>query len=162
MAVYLYRGLRLSSFYQHVGFFEEDYCPWKRGFDEYLGYLTGSEDYNSKYSGKGIDFRNGSEPCNSTESKRYSTELYSDVAEGIIRRHNAETPLFLYLALQAVHEPMEAPDYYTEPYNETIPDPSRLAMAGEIILVNTIEICKRCSEGSEIGGSLSRWDLFFS
>ena len=134
-----------------MGFFEEGYCPWKRGFDTYLGYLTGSEDYNSKYSGKGIDFRNGSEPCNTTESKRYSTELYSDVAEGIIRRHDAETPLFLYLALQAVHEPMEAPEYYTEPYAETIPDPSRLAMAGNSFFLDTIGDCNRCSKGCKTG-----------
>lgn len=29
----------------HLGFFQKDYCPQYRGFDRFLGFLTGSQDF---------------------------------------------------------------------------------------------------------------------
>jgi len=48
------------------------------------------------------------------ESGHYNTELFTEAAEKIIAGHNPSTPLFLYIAHQAVHsgniqEPLQAP-----------------------------------------------------
>ena len=29
----------------HLGYYREDYCPQNRGFDHFVGFYTGSEDY---------------------------------------------------------------------------------------------------------------------
>ena len=45
----------------HLGFFRTDYCPQNRGFDHFMGFYTGSEDFythNKCFSGMcGYDFR---------------------------------------------------------------------------------------------------------
>ena len=50
----------------HLGFCDERYTPTFRGFDSYLGYLVGAEDYyahtRSYEKCNGLDFRNSSLP----------------------------------------------------------------------------------------------------
>lgn len=46
----------------HVGYAREEYCPWRRGFDTFLGFLSGSEDHYTHCSGRFLDFYNGSTP----------------------------------------------------------------------------------------------------
>ena len=40
---------------------------------------------------------------------QYSTELFTQRAEELITKHDVEQPMFLYLAFQAVHGPIQAP-----------------------------------------------------
>ena len=66
-----------NVFYQwHLGFFQTDYTPTKRGFDSFFGYWGGKEDYwdhsNLAISGQGLDFRNGTEV-----SKHYRSSVAS-------------------------------------------------------------------------------------
>ena len=70
-------------------------------------------------------------PCNTTLSKQYSTELYSSAAEEIILQHDTSKPLFLYMAHQAVHMPMQATEYWKQNYTGSINEISRLTMAGK-------------------------------
>ena len=56
----------LYFFFQwHLGFFQTDYTPTKRGFDSFFGYYCGKEDYwdhsNREVDGWGLDLRNGTE-----------------------------------------------------------------------------------------------------
>ncbi|XP_021340157.1 arylsulfatase B-like isoform X2 [Mizuhopecten yessoensis] len=104
----------------HLGFYKEKFLPMNRGFDTHYGFLTGNEDH---YSHKactlltkgqpdvcGTDFRDGLDPSNHTGT--YSTELYRDRVLDIVSKHNTSKPLFVYLALQAVHTPLQVPKQY--------------------------------------------------
>ncbi|KAK6182985.1 hypothetical protein SNE40_010544 [Patella caerulea] len=122
----------------HLGFYKEEYLPINRGFDSYFGYLTGSEDYfkhdtcnfltKEKYCG--IDMTQGRSP-DITETGKYSTHLFTERAIDIVKNHNKSKPLFLYMPYQAVHEPLEVPAKYMNPY-EFIQDENRRTYAGMV------------------------------
>ncbi|KAH9488857.1 hypothetical protein Btru_059286 [Bulinus truncatus] len=46
----------------------------------------------------------------------YSTHAYTTRAVDIIKRHDHDTPLFLYLPYQAPHTPVEVPDQYSRKF----------------------------------------------
>ncbi len=60
----------------------------------------------------------------------YSTAIYGKAAVGVIQQHDPASPLFLYLAFQAVHSPDQVPQSYIDAYNTTIPDAKRRTYAG--------------------------------
>ncbi len=84
--------------------------PMKRGFDEFFGFLGGSHDYFKALAGTLNGIRRGDEPV---EEKEYLTEAFAREAKDFITRHKAH-PFFLYLSLNAVHTPMQAPDKYLQ------------------------------------------------
>lgn len=108
----------------HLGYRPEHH-PMSRGFDEYFGYLAGSNMY--------IDSRApGAETVGSSETERsesfamyrgfeqvdveqYLTDELTDEAVAFIERHRDE-PFFLYLSHAAPHAPLQATDRYLEPY----------------------------------------------
>jgi len=103
----------------HLG--EQDACnPLNRGFDEFYGFLGGGRSYFSKNK-KGKDgaiakegdyqqIVRGKEPVPEFD---YTTHLFGrDGAAFIERQAGQKNPFFLYLAFNAVHTPMEAPDDY--------------------------------------------------
>ncbi|MEQ2193419.1 hypothetical protein XENOCAPTIV_024830 [Xenoophorus captivus] len=113
----------------HLGMYRKDCLPTRRGFDTYLGYLTGSEDYFThercynitplNLTRCALDLRDGEEVATAYKGD-YSTELFSQRA-----------PLFLYVALQAVHSPLQVPERYLTPYS-FIEDPHRRLYAGMV------------------------------
>lgn len=124
----------------HLGMFQKDCLPTHRGFQSFFGYLTGSEDY---YTHKrcspiaplnvtrcALDLRDG-DAVALNYSGRYSTELLTERATHIITQHTPDQPLFLYVALQAVHAPLQVPDHYIAPYS-FIQDPHRRRYAGMV------------------------------
>ncbi|XP_076803610.1 arylsulfatase B-like isoform X2 [Clavelina lepadiformis] len=102
----------------HLGFHKDEYLPWNRGFQSFFGFLTGGENYYTKHKCEpkktrkycGVDMydsRRG--PTNSTWGV-YSTDVYIRKAKQIISAHRkTNKPLFLYLALQSVHGPLQMP-----------------------------------------------------
>uniref|UniRef100_A0A2C9LQ74 Sulfatase N-terminal domain-containing protein n=1 Tax=Biomphalaria glabrata TaxID=6526 RepID=A0A2C9LQ74_BIOGL len=112
----------------HLGFCKWECTPTFRGFDTYYGYYNADEDYYSKITDKGIDFR-----INTTVGKEavgnYSAYQYATRAEEIIKSHDPDTPLFLYLPFQNVHEPLEVPDQYLKLY-PNISDENRRNLSG--------------------------------
>ncbi|XP_068717714.1 arylsulfatase B-like isoform X2 [Montipora capricornis] len=101
----------------HLGFFQTEYTPTKRGFDSFFGYWCGKEDYwdhsNNEENEWGLDLHNDTEPV-WTAWGEYSSELFTDVAVDVIQKHDPSQPLFLYLPYQAVHsanyiQPLQAP-----------------------------------------------------
>lgn len=100
----------------HLGSFEKAYWPNQRGFDHFYGFLGGSEDYfTHKVHGKGevLDWYRDGE-LNHDEG--YSTHLLAREAVSIIKQQPKDNPLFLYVAFNAVHGPLECPDEYLKGY----------------------------------------------
>lgn len=109
---------------QLAGFCDRRYTPTYRGFDSFLGYLEGAEDYwtHSRAAGgySGYDFRNGSTagalaPVLKLEQD-YSAHIFAREAQRRVRAHNQSRPFFLYLAFQSVHAPLQAPDRFMRMY----------------------------------------------
>ncbi|XP_028827292.1 arylsulfatase B isoform X2 [Denticeps clupeoides] len=124
----------------HLGMYRKDCLPTRRGFDSYFGYLTGSEDYFTHHRCAHIDALNvtrcvldlrDGEDVATGYSGVYSTELFTQKVTDIIGKHDPGKPLFLYMALQAVHDPLEVPERYVTPYR-FIKDKQRRTFAGMV------------------------------
>src|SRR5262245_15424391 len=111
----------------HLGHADRKFWPQQRGFDYQYGPLIGEIDYfTHKVDGKVDWYRNGEV----VEEEGYSTTLLGNDAVKLIGAHDpaTPTPLFLYLAFNAVHTPHQAPQKYVDQY-KNIQDPSRRAYA---------------------------------
>lgn len=81
--------------------FAPGHRPTERGFDEYLGNISGNCDYYTHvYNGR-PDLYRGTEPV---ELKGYTTDIYADAACDFIRR-NHKRAFFLYVPFNAAHYP---------------------------------------------------------
>ncbi|XP_037071601.1 arylsulfatase I-like isoform X2 [Pollicipes pollicipes] len=103
----------------HLGFCAPEYLPQARGFQSFLGYWQGAEDYYNHTEAIGdsvtLDFWDGEKSAPEL-SGVYSAELYGDRAESLIREHDQQSPMFLYLAMQNVHMPLQVPQRYEDMY----------------------------------------------
>ena len=74
--------------------------PTDRGFDEFLGHMSGNIHY-FKYLYHGAnDLRRGTEPLDRRGT--YSTDLFADAAIDFLRQHK-DRPFYVYLSFNAVH-----------------------------------------------------------
>ncbi|KAK7483551.1 hypothetical protein BaRGS_00025225 [Batillaria attramentaria] len=116
----------------HLGFCNWRYTPTYRGFDSFYGFYNAEEDYyNHTGHRDAYDFRDDDQ-VDVTAKGHYSTHLFTDRAIRIIRRHNSSQPLFLYLSFQAVHTPLEVPEYYMHRFCSHINDTDRQIKCGMI------------------------------
>ena len=114
----------------HLGFESWDYTPIGRGFDSYYGYLGGGEDYLTHKSGAFVDLTANKSGVLDAGGL-YSTELFANASINRIVAHAAAAspkPLFLYIAMQAVHSPLEAPAEWVAKY-DWIKDSHRRTLA---------------------------------
>lgn len=114
----------------HLGFYKADYLPTNRGFDSYFGYLGGSEDYYTHEVEGGLDLRDNLDPVFNL-SGVYSAFPFTQRAIDVVKKHDKSKPLFLYLAYQSVHAPLEVPDSYLEQYRD-IEDRNRRVYSGMV------------------------------
>uniref|UniRef100_A0A8C9YGM5 Si:dkey-174i8.1 n=1 Tax=Sander lucioperca TaxID=283035 RepID=A0A8C9YGM5_SANLU len=101
----------------HLGFCRPSCLPTGRGFQSFLGTLTGSGDHFSYRScdgaeACGFDLHDGDRPAWEMAGN-YSTLLVKQ----ILRSHDPHKPLFLYLSLQAAHTPLQVPDHFLHRYD---------------------------------------------
>ncbi|KAJ8418381.1 hypothetical protein AAFF_G00140900 [Aldrovandia affinis] len=113
----------------HLGFCRPSCLPTGRGFQTFLGSLTGSGDHFTFHNCDGLetcgfDLHDGERPAWEL-SGNYSTLLYAQRVKQILRAHDRKRPLFLYLALQAVHTPLQAPDRFLRQYSSLSNRPRR-------------------------------------
>ena len=112
----------------HIGF-NEGLRPHERGFDYFYGFLAGAHTYlperfgQKRYAGRLM--RNGDLV---TDEKEYLTDAFARESEEFIER-NKDKPFFLYLAFNAVHAPLEAPNAYKKHFPD-IENPDRRIYAG--------------------------------
>ncbi|XP_072045797.1 arylsulfatase B-like [Amphiura filiformis] len=140
----------------HLGMSRKNCLPTRWGFESFFGYLGGSHDY---YTHKthftrggaldlGIDLQENEHPASRVYDGIHSTLIFTKKAEEVIEKHNPIRPLFLYLAYQTPHLPMQSLLKYTTPYNDVIANPHRHIYAGMIGMLdegiyNVTEALKR-------------------
>ena len=109
MANYLREaGYRTALFGKwHLGKGEE-FHPMSRGFDEFFGFLDGDHSYIDPELNGPDPLLDGRKPVTETP---YLTDAFTDRAVDFIKRQKSQ-PFFLYLAYNAVHTPMQAPEKY--------------------------------------------------
>jgi arylsulfatase B/arylsulfatase I/J len=103
----------------NLGHFSPRYLPTARGFDYFIGFLTGEAYHWSKRQASDSGFHDliysnadCYYPYNGTDLHKYSTFFYRDKAIDIINYHDFSTPLFLYVSFQAVHDPFNDIEYF--------------------------------------------------
>jgi arylsulfatase A-like enzyme len=90
----------------HLGHFQPEYLPTRRGFAIQYGHYNGMIDYMTKLRDSGYDWhRNDRE----LRQEGYTTDLIGAEAAKIVREHDPQQPLFLYIPFNAVHTPIQAP-----------------------------------------------------
>jgi len=96
----------------HNGALDPRYHPNRRGFDEFVGFRGGWQDY--------YEWRLDVNGTTRASDGRYLTDVFTEEAAGFIRRHRGE-PWFLHLAYNAPHFPLQAPEEEIQPYRESGP-----------------------------------------
>lgn len=113
--------------------------PTFRGFESFFGFhVSGTQDYFTHSRGEAYDMRwEPREFCGDGCSKlvdergNYSTHVFAREAERVINDFDStKKPLFLYLAFQAVHLPLDVPDEYVVHYKDKDWDETRKTYAG--------------------------------
>eukprot|EP01084_Bolivina_argentea_P312131 540363_1 len=133
----------------HLGFFTPQHTPLYRGFDTHLGYLEGIEDYyvhnhtqtNGADTISGYDLRNGTHmPIMRNGS--YSTYMYGNETLRILKQYDQNptnnNPFFIYLPFQAIHGPLQAPQYIIDSFNKTITNQKRRTLAAMTTVLDDV------------------------
>ncbi|MDU0353269.1 sulfatase-like hydrolase/transferase [Paraglaciecola aquimarina] len=90
----------------HIGY-EKRYHPMNFGFDRFVGFLSGNIDYISHYDRMGtFDWWHNNQLV---DEAGYSTQLITKHAIDFIKT-NKDKPFVLYVAHEAVHNPMQGPN----------------------------------------------------
>jgi arylsulfatase B len=124
----------------HVGARSKANLPTSRGFDHHFGFLKGGEAHftqlNEDEGGTMfVDLWSQNAPAFGRNGT-YSTYMYAAEAERVIEQHadSSSQPLFMYLAWQAMHGPLEAPPEYETPVpNDTTGARSKMNAMGAIL-----------------------------
>lgn len=127
----------------HLGVHEK-FRPWKRGFDEFFGFLGGGHRYlpgdytiadQNAATNEGESYRTKLIRNNTVvEEKEYLTDALSREAVSFIER-NRRQPFFLYLAYNAPHAPLQATAKYLGRF-PNISNPKRRTYAAMVSAVD--------------------------
>lgn len=124
--------------------------PLRRGFKEYFGLIGGGHDYFAV--GPDGETREYFIPLqrNTTPERfeRYLTDVLTTEAVAFIRRHR-ESPFFLYLAYNAPHTPLQAPESWLQRVSH-IEDPTRQKYAAMVAALDE-GVGKVCDILKELG-----------
>jgi len=117
----------------HLGMHDEAFWPTNRGFDTSYGHMLGGIGYFDHVAAKRMDWHRNEEPL---IEEGYSTTLIADEAVRIIENKDIDRPLFLYVAFNAPHTPIQAPALNIESFSH-IEDPLIRAYAANVNALDT-------------------------
>jgi arylsulfatase A-like enzyme len=110
----------------HLGRARAEYQPNQRGFDHFYGFLSGFEDHYTRINAEGqYDWQRNGETITETG---HGTDLMAEETLRMIKARDKTKPLFMYLAYDAPHTPLQAPEAYML-RNAHITDLNRRAFA---------------------------------
>ena len=108
----------------HLGDFQPAYLPMARGFEHQYGFASHGEHF-MYFPKKGGGLLRDQKPC---DEEGYLTHLTANEAIRLLGQRDTSKPLFLYVAFNAVHTPLECPPEYSVPYAHL--GPTRSIYAG--------------------------------
>jgi len=135
----------------HLGFCNDSYIPNSRGVDYFYGFYKGGMTYYSHISSeKGPYARgdlNGFDLHEDIRGVRtniggpgvdgvYTTDLLRTKTLEYLDNHNPSDPMFLMLAFQQPHSPVEVPKKWADMYEDTVPDLSRRNYSGQVTIMD--------------------------
>lgn len=97
----------------HLGHFQPEYLPTRRGFDHQYGHYNGAIDYFEHTRDGGFDWHRDDK---TSRDQGYSTHLLAADAARFVAENAGKSPYFLYVPFNAVHAPHQVPAKYMEPY----------------------------------------------
>jgi arylsulfatase len=97
----------------HLGQHEYDQLPNERGFERFYGILAGAANYLKPALPQRLFFNH--DPVD-PDLPYYTTDAFTDYALKFINEKSGEAPFFLYLAYNAPHWPLQAPEELVEKY----------------------------------------------
>jgi arylsulfatase A-like enzyme len=89
----------------HLGHFQRDYLPTRRGFDHQYGHYNGALDYFTHLRDGGFDWHRNDQVCH---DEGYTSVLLGTEAVRLIGKQKQGQPLFMYVAFNAPHTPLQA------------------------------------------------------
>ena len=120
----------------HLGNDLSVYHPNERAFDHFVGFLSGGRTYYA-HQGEDDDRLQHNGTYLPEVEGQYITDVWGEKAAELIETHvNApgDAPFFMYLAFNAVHEPVEPdPDHANDPRIQNIEPTERRALASMTI-----------------------------
>lgn len=91
--------------------------PMERGFDRYFGFLEGATNF---FTGEGtqgsFSYRLNEKVYNDFPKDFYSTTAFTDYGIKFIEERQKEKPFFMYMAYNAPHYPLQAPEAEVNKY----------------------------------------------
>lgn len=109
----------------HLGDFDRAYWPMQRGFDHTYGFVPNHK--KTSHLVEGGDLQRDEKPCSDAG---WLADLYTQEAVRQIEQHDPSKPLFLYVAYNSPHGPVDCPAQYSQPYANL--GPTRSVYAGMI------------------------------
>ena len=98
----------------HLGHGSLQYYPLRRGFTHFYGHLNGAIDYFTHEREGEVDWHNDYE---SSKDQGYSTNILAAEAVRCIKNYSKDdAPFMMYVAFNAPHGPLQAPDEYLKLY----------------------------------------------
>lgn len=114
----------------HLGHGTRAMLPSQRGFDYFFGLYGGSADYwTAKRFGE-IDLHVNNSP---TTPRAYLTEEFGDHAVDVVSHHDFDQPLFMMVAFNAPHLPLQARQVDVDYFSGLIEDNNRKIYAGQVL-----------------------------
>lgn len=140
----------------HLGHFQPEYLPTRRGFTHQYGHYNGALDYFTHERDGGFDWHKNDQV---NRDEGYTTHLIAKDAARFVKDHAGKKPFFLYVPFNAVHTPMQVPPEYMKPYENTLKG-QRLKYAGMLAAMD--EAVGQIVEAVEKAGARKNTLFIFS